>query len=246
MNGGGFDVIIGNPPYVELNALSDYEIQGYNCERSGNLYALVIERCLALCEKEGRQGFIVPVSSVSTDRYLTLQQLLRRCDNHFSSYDDRPSRLFDGIEHIRLAIHLIGRQTGASHFSTRYNKWSSEERPVLFRKLMFAKSLPVLVDGTLPKLCSEIEVSVIRKMVAQQRKLSSFYVRTSGHRVFYSRKVGYFLQILDFEPRVLNGQGHYRPPSEFKELTFSNEEHAKLALCCLNANFVLLVCNRFL
>lgn len=46
----------------------------------------------------------------------------------------------------------------------------------------------------------------------------------------------YFLQVLDFEPRVLDGRGQRRPPSEFKELRFGSEEHAKLALCCLNAN----------
>lgn len=104
MRSGGFDVIIGNPPYVELNAVIDYELRGFECEKSGNLYALVLERCAALVRKEGRQGYIVPVSSVSTDRYATLQELLARREHFFSSYDDRPSRLFDGLEHIRLTI----------------------------------------------------------------------------------------------------------------------------------------------
>lgn len=237
MKRGGFDVIIGNPPYVELNVLDDYKIKGYSCEESGNLYALVIERCAALDRKEGRQGYIVPVSSVSTDRYETLQRLLLKREDHYSSYDDRPSRLFDGLEHIRLTIHLIGRPTSPHQlFATRYNKWISDERPALFSKLTFAKALPALVDGSLPKLCSETEESVIRNLTAQQRKLCGFFRRTGQHQVFYSRKVGYFLQVLDFEPRVLDGQGKRRPPSEFKELRFGSDEYAKLALCCLNSN----------
>ena len=56
------------------------------------------------------------------------------------------------------------------------------------------------------------------------------------HKIFYSRKVGYFLQVLNFELRVLDGKGRSRPPSEFKELTFQNETHSMLALCCLNSN----------
>ena len=48
--------------------------------------------------------------------------------------------------------------------------------------------------------------------------------------------MGYFLQILDFEPKVLDGQGKRRPPSEFKEVKFETETDAKLALCCLNSN----------
>ena len=105
---GGFDVIIGNPPYVEFRAVKEYRPLGYTCEKAGNLYALVIERCLDLCSQIGRQGFIVPVSSVSTSRYESLQHLLARRQLYYSSYDDRPSRLFDGLEHARLTIHLIG------------------------------------------------------------------------------------------------------------------------------------------
>ena len=51
-----------------------------------------------------------------------------------------------------------------------------------------------------------------------------------------SRKVGYFLQVLDFEPRVLDGHGKRRPPSEFKGLRFRSASHSNLILCCLNAN----------
>jgi hypothetical protein len=234
---GGFSVIIGNPPYVELNKLDDYQVRGYACKESGNLYALVIERCAALGQKVGRQGYIVPVSSVSTDRYATFQQLIIKREDWFSSYDDRPSRLFDGLEHIRLTIHLIGRPANTPQlFSTRYNKWMSDERSQLFGKLAFTTALPALVECTLPKLCSVVEQAIIQKLLAQQHKLWEFYSGTGRHIVFYSRKVGYFLQILNFAPRVLDGKGSSRPPSEFKELRFTTEEHAALALCCLNSN----------
>ncbi|HUD46095.1 MAG TPA: hypothetical protein VMR33_04660 [Candidatus Baltobacteraceae bacterium] len=234
---GGFDVIIGNPPYVELKELTGYATVGYKCEEAGNLYALVIERCETLGRKNGRQGFIVPVSSVSTDRYISLQQLLLHRENFFSSYDDRPSRLFDGLEHIRLTIHLLGKEASQHHhFSTRYNKWSTEERGALFAKLTFAASQPAIVERTIPKLCSPLEHSIIQRLAEQQRPLSSFYSRTSRHQIYYSRKVGYFLQVLDFEPRVLDGKGRRRPPSEFKELTFGEESQAKLALCLLNSS----------
>ncbi len=237
INSGGFDVIIGNPPYVELNALDDYQIRGYACEDSGNLYALIMERCAALGRKDAHQGFIVPVSSVSTDRYETLQNLIVKREVHFSSYDDRPSRLFDGLEHIRLTIHIMGRPTSAARlFSTRYNKWMADERPALFSKLTFTNAMPALVEGTLPKLCSDLEQGIVKRLTSQQRKLSLFYTAGAKHRIFYSRKVGYFLQVLDFEPRVLDGNGKRRPPSEFKELRLASDDHAKIALCCLNSN----------
>lgn len=139
LNSGGFDVIIGNPPYFELKELKDYRLRGYECLDAGNIYAVVLERCGALGAEEGRQGFIVPVSSVSTDRYSPLQKLLARRSDHFSSFDDRPSRLFDGLEHIRLTIHLLsGNQTGL--YSSRYNKWAAISRETLFQTLILEKS----------------------------------------------------------------------------------------------------------
>lgn len=233
---GGFDVIIGNPPYVELKALSQYNLLGYRCIDSGNLYALIIERCLSLSKRVGREGFIVPVSSISTDRYESLQQLITKHQLHYSSFDDRPSRLFDGLEHIRLTIHLIGMHSSIpSLSSTRYNKWAALERTKLFEELSYIAASTALVASTLPKLSSEIEESIIEKLSSQKRCMASFYSRDSN-RVFYSRKVGYFLQALDFEPKVLDGDGNRRPPSEFKELRFSTSTYAQTALCCLNAN----------
>jgi type I restriction-modification system DNA methylase subunit len=234
---GGFDVIIGNPPYVELKALGNYELKGYKCERSGNLYALVIERCYLLGRKNAWQGYIVPVSSVSTDRYVSLQQLLVKREDYYSSFDDRPSRLFDGLEHIRLTIHILGRQTASPRLlSTRYNKWISEERASLFSTLTFTWSLPILIEGTIPKLCTILEQSIINNLGRRHQRLCSFYRQTTKNKIFYSRKVGYFLQVLDFEPRVVDGQGRRRPPSEFKDLKFGSMEYARLALCCLNSN----------
>jgi hypothetical protein len=237
MASGGFDVTMGNPPYFELKVLTDYKPRGFTCEDAGNIYALFLERSASLCSNTGRQGFIVPVSSVSTDRYTSLQNLLVGRELHYSSFDDRPSRLFDGLEHIRLTIHILGnRATEPRLVSTRYNKWNAEERDALFHRLQYAAASRVLVDGTLPKLTSEIEGGILSKLSAQKSSLCSFYSRAGRQFVFYSRKVGYFLQVLDFEPKVLDGHGKRRPPSEFKELRFETEPQAKLALCCLNSN----------
>ena len=237
MQQGGFGVVIGNPPYIELKAVTDYRAIGYDCEEAGNLYALIVERCYRIVHTSGRQGFIVPVSSVSTDRYESLQHLLTSRDLWYSSFDDRPSRLFDGLEHIRLTIHLIGhRSFNPLLLSTRYNKWHAVERITLFNQLQLAHSRRVLVSNSLPKLASVLEIGIIEKLIAQHYCLASFYTRNGKHTVFYSRKVGYFLQVLDFAPKVLDGHNRQRPPSEFKELRFPNETYAQLALCCLNSS----------
>jgi hypothetical protein len=61
-------------------------------------------------------------------------------------------------------------------------------------------------------------------------------VRSGPHSISFSRKVGYFLQVVDFQPRVVDGAGDIRPPSEFKPLAFSNADQKASALALLNAN----------
>jgi len=234
---GGFDAIVGNPPYVELSALTDYPLRGYTCTAAGNLYAVIMERCSSIGVPFGRQGYIVPVSSVSTERYLPLQYLVESRELHYSSFDDRPSRLFDGLEHIRLTIHLLGTKVQEPKmYSTRYNKWSSVQRPDLFQTLRYSTARRSFVNGSLPKLSAEIEQGIVCRLDEGGCPLRDSLLKNSDKFIYYSRKVGYFLQVTDFQPRVLDGQGKLRPPSEFKPLYFSTEQEAQVALAALNSS----------
>ncbi len=236
MHDVGFCSIVGNPPYVQLSALKGYRARGFETETTGNLYSLVLERSLQISPAKGRLGFIVPVSSVSTDGYYPLQQLLAHRPMHYSSYDDRPSRLFDGLEHVRLTIHVLGpAHDDGQLFSTNYRKWQRLERETLFAGTSYVRATRGLVPRTLPKLCSEAELSIMCKLEQQATRLFQ-HLTPHGPQVFYSRKVGYFLQVLDFQPEVRDGEGNLRPPSEFKQLFFRDETHAGAVLCCLNSS----------
>lgn len=237
MNAGGFDIIIGNPPYIQISEIKSYQPRGYTCLSCGNLYAVVLERCSRLANRTGRQGYIVPVSSISTEGYADLQKVLLSRSLCYSSYDDRPSRLFDGLEHIRLTIHLIGGLAAKPTLaSTQYHKWSKDERGALFHKLGYTPAFAGMVPGAFPKLSHQIEAGILTKLSNQQHRLSEYLTKTGGGRIYYSRKVGYFLQVLDFAPEVRDGKNELRDPSEFKELRFTSKDQAQAALCCLNAN----------
>ena len=101
MRRGGFDVVIGNPPYVEYKDVREqYRVMGFETESCGDLYAFVMERALVLMSKSGRLGMIVPISVVSTDGFGSLRGLLLR--GHRTSWSlsfaERPSKLFTGVE----------------------------------------------------------------------------------------------------------------------------------------------------
>jgi hypothetical protein len=235
MREGGFDVVIGNPPYVQLKEISKYQLHGYSCTDCGNVYPVVLERCLSVCAQGGRQGYIVPVSSISTDGYSSLQERYRSKRVHVSCYDDRPSRLFDGLEHIRLVIFLLSNNEPA-WFSTRYHKWNSQERESLFERLSYVAAREGIIRNSVPKLTAPLELSILSKLAAVSMTIGGRSVRSGPHSINFSRKVGYFLQVVDFQPRVVDGDGNLRPPSEFKPLTFSSSAQKLSALALLNSN----------
>ena len=76
---GGFDVVIGNPPYVDIKAL-DSKITKYlflNYETSNNrinLYSVFIEKSTELLKKQGYLSFIIPSSLLTQDSYKILRE----------------------------------------------------------------------------------------------------------------------------------------------------------------------------
>ena len=197
----------------------------------------MLERSFRLCNPCGQMGFIVPVSSVSTDRYGLLQDEITKRVVHFSSFDDRPSRLFEGLEHIRLTILLLASKVDAPFLnSTCYNKWNKDERNHLFHRLNYTNTSRGSNLKSIPKLGSALEIGLLDKLLNERKRLAHYYVKGGRHEIYYTRKVGYFLQILNFIPRITDSKGNVRLPSELKVLRFGDNTHSKLALGCLNSS----------
>lgn len=85
---GGFDVIVGNPPYIRIQHMQMYSPEEvafyksakspYTTARQDNFdkYALFIERSLSLVQDNGRLGFIVPHKFMTIQAGRTVRQLV--------------------------------------------------------------------------------------------------------------------------------------------------------------------------
>ena len=247
MHTGGFDVIIGNPPYVESRTVMDYKVRGYETESCGDLYAYTLERAMSLSRRNSWMGFIVPLSCFSVERFLPLQQLyLNKTFPLFVSNwsgDAHPSKLFEGVNK-RLEMVLARHHTGTSEtpvFTSRYLKWYADERQSLFSLFPIYRLVPSLNQvaffrSSVPKVDSNLELTILSKLRNCSRHVSTLISRTGKHRLYYTRKVSFFLQFLDFVPEVRDRHGELRPPSELKTLTFNDEKLRNLSLCCLSTS----------
>jgi hypothetical protein len=190
---GGFDVIIGNPPYVEYNTSKNLQnFQNFNTIKCGNLYAYFIERSNKIVNTNSKIGVIVPMPSINTNRMDSLQVLLRQNLVWISSFDERPSSLFDGVDQ-RLSIILISKNfTDKIIYTTGINRWYSEQRPILFSSLIGSytqSSLKVDSSNRVLKIKNEIENSIYSKFNKHQT-VELLFSNTQTNNIISFRSAG--------------------------------------------------------
>ena len=202
LRGGGFDAIIGNPPYVELSDVrSQYSVKGLSLTSTGNLYSLCVERCRPLLHSSGRFGVITPISAVSTPRMLPLMRFVTTGFSclYAANFAVRPGKLFTGVD-MNLTI-LLGHQPNgeqAEHriFSTQYNRWQEPARGVLFETLRYAPTAFGEEMSSLPKMGSAEAGAILAGMMKLPR-LGSLVAAPSGHETVYYHSGGrYFRKCL--------------------------------------------------
>ena len=244
MNKGGFDAVIGNPPYVEYgNIRKEYQVKGFSTEQCGNLYAMTWERSIQL-SSDGHLGLIVPASAVCTDGYRPLRNLLTSSGNLVvSSYSDNPGKLFEGIPHNRLQIILLDKGHKREVYSTVYNKWRPEGRDFLFQNLAFIDSAELKLDAGIAKIGHKTEISILHKFNSAPIVPNQLKPRSKQFRIYFTRKLSHFVQILNFIPKIYDQRGQLRNPSELKEIRVNSELTRDGLLGLLNSSLFYWILN---
>ena len=192
MGKGGFDVIIGNPPYVEYSKIrKEYQIRGYQTEPCGNLYALCTERSVDLLGSGARFGFIVQAPIVSTQRMSHLRELLHRNSGltAYATFNDRPSKLFQGMNNCRVCIVLHSKSVPGERnttVTTRYHKWYKEQATSLL-ELVSYQPVPVSnASDVVPKLRSKTDLAIYRRVQSLPDTLGSLISKgPTDHSIYY-------------------------------------------------------------
>ncbi len=195
---GGFDVIIGNPPYVSISKITYLGIdKSYKCS---DLYGFVIRRATEILNNKGYHGFIVMHNLAFSRNFYDVRHLLinRNGSQWYSFYSRIPDGLFSGDVRVRNCIYILS-PVGGKKYTSRLHRWFAEQRDTLFKTSIEYNSFSF--TSVIPMLNSE--------------KIQAIYENTHGRHIsllqdrnginLYYKKVAYnFLSVSIVEPPAYN------------------------------------------
>jgi hypothetical protein len=123
---GGFDAVIGNPPYVRIQTLkdirpaeADYFKKHYATAAKGNydIYSVFVEKGFSLLSKIGLMGYILPSKFLATDYGEPLRKLLSGKRAVTEVVDFRHEQVFDGPTTYTCLLFLSAKQNDKLFYS---------------------------------------------------------------------------------------------------------------------------------
>lgn len=229
----GFDVIIGNPPYLEKKQIG-YRIEQYKTWDSGAVHSMCIERCLAILK--GSLSMIVPIALICTQRMVVVQKLLE--EEHsmwYSNFAWRPAHLFDNVSRA-LTIFVAHKTESKHNYCTNYIKWRTEYRNILFPCVWFVEYSIKRNSFWMPKFGNEMEKSILSKILSSDSSISYFISPQGRSKVYYRTTGGvYWKTITTWSPKFFCN-GVEMKSSRETSISFSNNEVSTCIAGLLSSN----------
>lgn len=221
MDNAKYDVIVGNPPYVENSKSGLFLEKSY-----GNIYANVLDNAAHQLKSDGVLGFIIPLSYVSTPRMRQIREDLYECVpiQYLLNYADRPDCLFTSV-HQKLSILFAQRKkTDRTIYSGNYTYWYKNERENLFTSTQMVRNKYV-EDKFIPKLGTKIDSDVYSKIISNKEDITSLF-DDGAFSIYLNMRAAFWIKAF------LNKHDG----SEYKEMKSSNDSFRKYSMCLLNSS----------
>ncbi|MDY0150979.1 MAG: Eco57I restriction-modification methylase domain-containing protein [Candidatus Cloacimonas sp.] len=233
----GFDVIIGNPPYVEMSRVNNYSISDYQTLKCGNLYAPVLEKCHSLLS-HGKIGVIVPLASFSTPRMKALQDLFYEHPSnlwlsHFEATTN-PTTIFVGVKiQLSIVIYSKTKTRANTYWTTCYYRAYSSERSTLFEKIKYAPQMRVRSMN--PRISDSIELSIIGKLFSNPSSIMSNVSIYSDHILHYRNMGNFFFKLAFLEEPTYTKNGIRQQSSTVSSIGIDSALNLRACISTINS-----------
>jgi hypothetical protein len=240
MASGGFDVVIGNPPYIAASKVrGSYDVKNYETKQASDIYAWCLERSVKILSPSGRTGMIVPLSLAFSRDFDTTRSLLYQSygANWFSSFARIPAALFAADVRVRNVIHIGSKQRDQLPNTTRLHRWFEEYRPHLMSTISYFNFSPAAWTGRIPKLGTQYLIDRFEELLTTATTSAvsqSLQTTPSPHALYYKKSAYNWLSFGRSEAPCFDSGGHSIAQTKYGTIYLRTAEEAAAALLLLN------------
>ncbi|RLA78997.1 MAG: hypothetical protein DRG78_13850, partial [Epsilonproteobacteria bacterium] len=175
---GGFDCVIGNPPYgAKLDKNQQEILKKLYITASGKLdtYGLFIERGIELLNNNGILGFIVPYTWLSIKQYTKLRKYLLNKD--LFHIVNLPTKIFEDADLDTTLLFVKNSQIQ----NKRINIGILKEDKIIFDKDIEIKNIIKDKELIINLTLSKIDMNILKKVQQNAVELSSLFRVSQGY-----------------------------------------------------------------
>lgn len=231
---GGFDVVIGNPPYVNRRELA-YRFTGFETDGIDDIYAPCCERAAQITRPEGRLSLIVPIRSQFGDRDEALRRYYsKRFDAIWvSTYQERPAALFQ-VKVRSTIITAAGQGPVSEIHTTLTHSWIEAFRPHLLATLRYSLRPVGTKTPNWMRASSDAMFELIDTLLVKG-SLASALVSLSDFSVGFKKTATYFLSAYTTPPVTYDQRTRQTVPlNEGKLYTQTRKEQLAVSAVALS------------
>lgn len=237
---GGFDVVIGNPPYVAKRKVKGYTYQGFKTDALPDIYAPCVERATNITSDRGRFAMILPISCQFSNDFAVLRTLLE--DRYpalwVSTFSRNPSALFSAGLGVRSTIVIGSRKSDSVTRSfTKAHRWVEEFRPALFETLAYfdlegTKSGPMWLRPT-----SQEFVELVEKSMRGGGTFASAVRSRTPHSLGFKQTSLYYLSVFNEDPPAFELDCRPTAQTKIGRVSLGSSQDRAIGLAVLLSKF---------
>ena len=179
---GGFDIVIGNPPYVTYKGKQKVEVDDdvlkqmianyKSAEYKINSYALFVEHAINILKMKGVQAYIIP-STILQNEYLKNVRKLLVAENHLVNIVSFGNRVFDAVTDSIICVCRKGKYPSLMRFMRVNDLSFKTESSCDYNPDMWDDSEKNYVIDT---RTTKQDASIFEKMESSNNTLGDLYV----------------------------------------------------------------------
>lgn len=229
MAAGGFDSVIGNPPYIAKRKIQGYTYSGFATDNCPDIYAPCMERSASIVSARGAFSMIVPISFQFSDDFSKAREIMTKYlpARWVSTYSRNPASLFDASVGVRSTI-LVSRQSARKLAVTGLRRWYPDFRPHLFETTSYTPVEVIADHEPWPRLASRAIAEFHAVLQSKKMRLRHAH-RKSMNIVGFKNIALYYISSFLEEPPTWSLEGEAISQTKVSELTFDSEEDKLIA-----------------